>query len=412
MPLPPPPKKRASTLSIDDIPLSVSPKTAEPSENTSASATSKRRKRAAAPQDPVIGNHVGQTVIASVVPAAPSVLPVAAKKPAITTTRSAVTASVAAPNIKTRKQARPSSADARKLFVLDTNVLMHDPTCLFRFEEHDIYLALVVLEEMDSHKKGTNEVARNVRQASRMLDALVATMPKEKLVDGLPLDALGNKEAIGRLFFQTRLLDYKLPMQALPQSKADNQILGVVAALEKHHPEREVVLVSKDINMRVKARALGLAAEDYENDKALGDDEMLYAGTLVLPARFWDTQPENIESWKEGAHTFYRVHGSLVQQMLINQFVYFEQPGETSLYARVTEIRGDSAVLKTLRDCAHPKQSAWGVTARNREQNFAMNLLLDPEIDLVTLAGNAGTGKTLLALACGLTQVLDERRYS
>ena len=139
--------------------------------------------------------------------------------------------------------------------------------------------------------------------------------------------------------------------------------------------------------MRVKARALGLAAEDYENDKALGDDEMLYAGTLVLPARFWDTQPENIESWKEGAHTFYRVHGSLVQQMLINQFVYFEQPGETSLYARVTEIRGDSAVLKTLRDCAHPKQSAWGVTARNREQNFAMNLLLDPEIDLVTLAG-------------------------
>ena len=412
MPLPPPPKKRASTLSIDDIPLSVSPKTAEPSENTSASATRKRRKRAAAPQDPVIGNHVGQTVIASVVPAAPSVLPVAAKKPAITTTRSAVTASVAAPNIKTRKQARPSSADARKLFVLDTNVLMHDPTCLFRFEEHDIYLALVVLEEMDSHKKGTNEVARNVRQASRMLDALVATMPKEKLVDGLPLDALGNKEAIGRLFFQTRLLDYNLPMQALPQSKADNQILGVVAALEKHHPEREVVLVSKDINMRVKARALGLAAEDYENDKALGDDEMLYAGTLVLPARFWDTQPENIESWKEGAHTFYRVHGSLVQQMLINQFVYFEQPGETSLYARVTEIRGDSAVLKTLRDCAHPKQSAWGVTARNREQNFAMNLLLDPEIDLVTLAGNAGTGKTLLALACGLTQVLDERRYS
>ena len=158
---------------------------------------------------------------------------------------------MAAQNTKTRKQARPSSADARKLFVLDTNVLMHDPTCLFRFEEHDIYLALVVLEEMDSHKKGTNEVARNVRQASRMLDALVATMPKEKLVDGLPLDALGNKEATGRLFFQTRLLDYNLPMQALPQSKADNQILGVVAALEKPHPEREVVLVSKDINLRV-----------------------------------------------------------------------------------------------------------------------------------------------------------------
>jgi len=174
-----------------------------------------------------------------------------------------------------------------------------------------------------------------------------------------------------------------------------------VAALEKQHPQRQVVLVSKDINMRVKARALGLAAEDYESDKALGDDEVLYSGTLVLPAHFWETQPKKIESWQEGMHTFYRVHGPLVQQMLINQFVYFEQPGEANLYTQVVEIRGDSAVLRTLRDCTHPKQAAWGVTARNREQNFAMNLLLDPEIDLVTLAGHAGTGKTLLALACG-----------
>lgn len=428
MPLPPPPQKRASVLqknSFADAPVAKSKKSAV---------------AAVAAADGQEADAVVYKKRASVVSALTSAPPASAPTP--TSTQAATPTPVAAPasaaksrvpkvqvvatapagvrpatqatsRPATRKSAAPkAAAGVRKLFVLDTNVLMHDPTCLFRFEEHDVYLALIVLEEMDSHKKGANEVARNVRQASRMLDALVATAPKDQLGDGMPLSAIGNKEATGRLFFQTQMLDYSLPLNALPQGKADNQILGVVAALEKQHAGREVVLVSKDINMRVKARALGLAAEDYQNDKALQDDELLYNGMLALPANFWDTQPEQMESWKEGAHTFYRIHGALVQQLLINQFVYFEQPGETSLYARVVEIRGSSAVLKTLRDCTHPKQSAWGVTARNREQNFAMNLLLDPDIDFVTMAGNAGTGKTLLALACGLTQVLDERRYS
>ena len=396
MPLPPPPKKRATMLSIDDT-LTDRPaakKTApspavKPSAMAAPKAQSDKRQASKA-------SSAAKTVAAAVADTA-----VAPPPPATT----AVPAKKHKPPVKV-------APATRKLFVLDTNVLMHDPTCLFRFEEHDIYLALIVLEEMDSHKKGSNEVARNVRQASRMLDALVASAPKKELTEGIALDATGYREATGDLFFQTRVQDYSLPTNALPQGKADNQILGVVAALEKQHPQRQVVLVSKDINMRVKARALGLAAEDYENDKALGDDELLYNGMLVLPADFWDTQAEHIESWQEGMHTFYRIHGPLVQNMLINQFVYFEQAGEASLYAQVTEIRGDSAVLKTLRDCTHPKQAAWGVTARNREQNFAMNLLLDPDIDLVTITGHAGTGKTLLALACGLTQVLEERRYT
>ncbi len=406
MPLPPAPKKRASILAVDAAPSKRTASAKAPSDKTRkaraadapgtpASKTDKRK--AAAPQASPLGVQASAPAPASAAPVAAATTPAQL---------------MAAPLAKTRKVPTRVPPAARKLFVLDTNVLMHDPTCLFRFEEHDIYLALIVLEEMDSHKKGSNEVARNVRQASRMLDALVASAPKEELTEGIPLDATGHREATGDLFFQTRLLDYSLPTQALPQGKADNQILGVVAALEKQHPQRQVVLVSKDINMRVKARALGLAAEDYENDKALADDELLYTGTLVLPADFWDTQAENIESWQEGMHTFYRVYGPLVQHMLVNQFVYFEQAGEASLYAQVTEIRGDSAVLRTLRDCTHPKQAAWGVTARNREQNFAMNLLLDPDIDLVTITGHAGTGKTLLALACGLTQVLEERRYT
>lgn len=297
-----------------------------------------------------------------------------------------------------------------KLFVLDTNVLMHDPMCLFRFEEHDIFLPMIVLEELDGHKKGMTEVARNARQTSRTLDALAGAQGAD-IGKGLKLDTTGHPEAGGCLFFQTKPLDYTLPM-SLPQGKADNQILGVVEALRKEYAPREVVLVSKDINMRVKARALGLATDDYQNDKTLEDGDLLYSGSLALPADFWTRQSKTIESWQQGSHTFYRITGPIVGSLLINQFVFFEAPGEPPLYARVTEIRAKTAVLKTLKDYNHLKNAVWGVTTRNREQNFAMNLLMDPEVDFVTLAGTAGTGKTLMALASGLTQVLDDRRYT
>jgi Predicted ATPase related to phosphate starvation-inducible protein PhoH len=237
--------------------------------------------------------------------------------------------------------------------VLDTNVLLHDPSCLFRFEEHDIFLPMVVLEELDAHKKGTTEVARNGRQASRTLDALAALHAGDMAL-GLRLDATGQRTAKGHLFFQTAPLDYPLPT-SLPPGKADNQILGVVEALRKLHAPREVVLVSKDINMRVKARALGLTAEDYQNDKVLEDGDLLYAGVLALPPDFWSRAGKHIESWQNGAHTYYRIGGPLVAQLLINQFVYFEAPGEPSLFARVVEIRDKSAVLQTLTDYGSPK---------------------------------------------------------
>ena len=297
-----------------------------------------------------------------------------------------------------------------KLFVLDTNVLMHDPMSLFRFEEHDIFLPMIVLEELDGHKKGMTEVARNARQVSRTLDAL-AGAPGADMSKGLKLDGTGHRGAGGRLFFQTQPLNYTLP-SSLPQGKADNQILGVVGALGEAKKPQEVVLVSKDINMRVKARALGLPTDDYQNDKTLEDGDLLYSGAMALPLDFWDKHGKTVESWQQGTHTFYRVTGPAVPSMLVNQFVYFEAPGEPTLFARVTEIRDKTAVLKTLKDYAHAKNAVWGVCTRNREQTFAMNLLMDPEVDLVTLAGTAGTGKTLMALAAGLTQVLDERRYS
>jgi len=320
------------------------------------------------------------------------------------------TAALAAKARPVSSARRSRKAGPSRLFVLDTNVLLHDPTSLFRFEEHDVFLPMIVLEELDGHKKGMTEVARNGRQTSRTLDALVAQQGGD-LTRGIALSSTGHTAARGLMFFQTEPLNNELP-SSLPQGKADNQILGVVQALRDKHPQREVILVSKDINMRVKARALGLAAEDYENDKTLDDGELLYSGALALPSDFWTRQSKTIESWQNGSHTFYRVSGPSVAQFHINQFVYFEAPGEPSLYARVTEIQGKTAVLRTLKDYAHLKNAVWGVTSRNREQNFAMNLLLDPEVDFVTLTGTAGTGKTLMALAAGLTQVLDDRRYT
>jgi len=299
------------------------------------------------------------------------------------------------------------------LFVLDTNVLMHDPASLFRFAEHDLYLPMTTLEELDNHKKGMSEVARNARTVSRSLDQLIAGT-SGTLDDGIPLDKLGHQDVSGKLYFQTHLTTATLP-EGLPEGKGDNLILAVVSELQQKHADKEVVLVSKDINMRIKARALGLPAEDYFNDQVLEDRDLMYSGVMTLPADFWPKHGKSMESWADtkSGTMFYRVSGPLVPSMLVNQFVYQENPdGSTPFYAQVREVNGKSALLQTLRDFSHQKNNVWSVTARNREQNFAMNLLMNPEVDFVTLLGQAGTGKTLLALAAGLEQVLDSKRYN
>ncbi|MEO7128847.1 MAG: PhoH family protein [Rhodoferax sp.] len=409
MPLPPAPTRRASLLAPEayDAPARTPARTSRKAQveddTTSADGGAlnlvpgERTSSASAPR----AEH----------PTAfqPSAHPASLRSPQQADVSTPKKSSVAVPQPDVRPK-KPKGLGLAKLFVLDTNVLLHDPMCLFRFEEHDIFLPMIVLEELDAHKKGMTEVARNARQTSRSLDTLAGTQGAD-FGNGLKLDTTGHREAGGKLFFQTQTLDYTLPI-SLPQGKADNQILGVVQALRKQYAPREVVLVSKDINMRVKARALGLPTDDYQNDKTLDDGDLLYSGSLALPLDFWARHGKTMESWQSGSYTFYRISGPIVPNLLINQFVYFEAPGEPSLYARVTEIRAKTAVLKTLKDYGHLKNSVWGVTTRNREQNFAMNVLMDPEVDFVTLTGNAGTGKTLMALASGLTQVLDDRRYT
>ena len=305
--------------------------------------------------------------------------------------------------------------DGRRLFVLDTNVLMHDPTSIFRFEEHDVYIPMTVLEELDAHKKGLSEASRNVRQVSRFLDDMMRDASKEQIDKGLPLPNEfsgnhGQKPSTGRLFFQTRQLANFLP-DSLPGSGNDNAILAQTLALQKEHDDDvRVILVSKDINLRIKAAVLGVHAEDYYSDKTLEDTDVLYSGITALPADFWERHGKDMRSWKEADRTFYEISGPAVREWQPNQGVYEDSP--EGIEGIVRKINGDTAVIELLRDYRSERHNLWGITGRNREQNFALNLLMDPEIDFVTILGPAGTGKTLLALAAGLMQTLETNRFA
>ncbi len=299
------------------------------------------------------------------------------------------------------------------LFVLDTNVLMHDPSAIFRFEEHDIFLPMVVLEELDNGKKGMSEVARNVRQISRFLDELMQGVTKEQIDAGIPIPGVHKplgaaNTSSGRIFFQTRPLPSLLP-ETLPGNKPDNTILATTLALQKERPDVHVTLVTKDINLRIKAAVVGIHAEDYYNDRTVDDVDLLFTGLARLPDDFWETHSREMESWQESGRTFYRLSGPLVSGWYPNQCIFTEQ--DDNFEARVMRVDGDDAIIEVLRDYRSPRNAVWGITARNREQNFALNLLLDPEVDFVTLLGAAGTGKTLLALAAGLTQTLERNSY-
>jgi PhoH-like ATPase len=308
------------------------------------------------------------------------------------------------------------SKSSRRMFVLDSSVLMHDPTALFRFQEHDLYLPMVVLEELDNSKKGLSEVARNARQVSRFLDELIVQQESGDIEQGLELNkihsTLGNGHAptnvSGRLYFQTQSQTATLPA-TLAAFKADNSILAAVIALRDSRPEQSATLVTKDINLRVKARALGIPAEDYFNDQVLDDVNLLPTGMNTLPADFWETHGKHMESWQEEGRTFYRVSGPLAPTWLPGQCLHLNDASD--FQAIVRKLDGQDAIIELATQFMNPKNSVWGINARNMGQNFALNFLMDPNIDFVTLMGNAGTGKTLLTLAAGLAQTLDMNRY-
>ncbi|HET6631591.1 MAG TPA: PhoH family protein [Rhodanobacteraceae bacterium] len=297
------------------------------------------------------------------------------------------------------------SAARKRIYALDTNVLLHDPASLFRFEEHDVFIPMTVLEELDEKKIGGSEVARNARQASRFLSGLIERGNGNGITDGLPLTTpeglkLSRSGEQGRLYFQH--------LSGNGNGKADNRILAAVVDLRDQHPDAAVILVTKDINLRIKATIQGLTAEDYENDRALDDFALLFPGSAQLDADFWEQHPE-VRSWSDHGRTYYEVKPLEGNGWYPNECLWM--PAENGVELRVLDVDEDKARLVLLDDHTHASRSVWGISARNREQNFALNVLMDPDVDFVTLLGNAGTGKTLLALAAGLAQVMDQQRY-
>src|SRR5689334_1688665 len=297
---------------------------------------------------------------------------------------------------------------SKRIYVLDTNVLMHDPTALFKFEEHDVFIPMMVLEELDNGKKGHTEAARNARQVSRFLNELIEAHGSNNVEGGVALaPPSGLKlrdEAVGKLLFQLKPVEAgKRFGTVLP----DNLILGSILQLREDHPGTPVVLVSKDINLRIKASICNVAAEDYENDRAIDDFNLLFTGATELPADFWEKHEGNLRSWTEKGRTFYEVRRQPDDGWFPNQYLYL--PGDDEVEMKVARLDGEKVVLQIVDD--YRKHQVWGINARNREQNFAFNALMDPEIDFVTLLGTAGTGKTLLALAAGLAQTMDVQRY-
>ncbi len=304
---------------------------------------------------------------------------------------------------------------SKRIYVLDTNVLMHDPTALFKFEEHDVYLPMQVIEELDNAKKGTSEASRNARQVSRFLNELIESQGTDKIASGITLARpqglqLRGAQSIGKLRFQTRDFDSGKRFGAVIP---DNHILGAILALKEEEPGVPVVFVSKDINLRIKASIAGLVSEDYENDRALDDFSLLYTGATALPEDFWQRHGKDLKSWTDKGRTYYEIargdDDAQGDSWYPNQFLYL--PGDAEAELRVAKVGEHKVTLQIVDDYRHSQHAVWGILARNREQNFALNALMDPDIDFVTLLGTAGTGKTLLALAAGLAQTMDQQRY-
>lgn len=279
----------------------------------------------------------------------------------------------------------------KKTYVLDTNVLLHDPLSLFQFEEHDVVIPAIVLEELDGKKRNMDEVGRNARETSRLLDQLRTS---GKLHDGVPL------ENGGRLFVEIgheRQVD--IPFDVMTN---DNRILLVALKLMKqyeHDVGRKVVVVSKDILVRVKADAIGIDAEDYLTDHIV-DTTDLYAGY------------REIEVDQSLIDEFYKVRQlpttALTKQVLYpNSFVVLK-----SNVSKASALAVVDSLQPILRPLALDADHIWGIHPRNVQQRMALDLLLRDDIPFVTLLGKAGTGKTLLALAAGLSLVEDEQRYN
>lgn len=303
-------------------------------------------------------------------------------------------------------QAVVTAIDERPIYyILDTNVLIHDPNALLNFEEHNVVIPMTVLEELDNLKSGRNALAADCRQAIRAIDDILGHATPEEIEEGIPIHRGEKSEPQGTLsILMTQAPDN---LAVLPTHLNDNKIINDIALLKKHFPENRTVLVTKDINMRLKARGCGLESEDYQNDQLVSDIGLLNEGYIEFEGSFWN-QVDKVKAEKKEGYNYYQVpRTGPLKDICTNQYL-LDGEGFT---ARVVEVRDDTLLLRHLDHHRLMEQEAWGLHPRDVYQALALDLLLDPDIHLVSLSGSAGSGKTILALAAAIEMTASTRQY-
>lgn len=280
------------------------------------------------------------------------------------------------------------TTETPKLYVLDTNVLLHDHEAIYKFEEHDVILPIVVLEEIDKFKKGSDSINFQAREFIRHLDELTEN---RLFKGGVPINDQG-----GKLFIEIANQHSELVKHAFSMEKADNRILAVADQMRKTHENRDVIIVSKDINLRMKAKALGLMAQDYRNDK-IRDIQEMYTGIKLVE----NIDPALISRFYEEPFEIPIEDIPLEEEPVAHQYFIFRSGSYSALAHYNPQTFHFERVYKA---------QAYSIEPRNSEQTFALDALLRDEVKLVTITGKAGTGKTLLALAAALEQRSDYRQ--
>lgn len=295
-------------------------------------------------------------------------------------------------------------ATGTKLYVLDTNVLIHDPNAILNFEEHQVIIPLTVLEELDKLKTGHNSLAADCRQAIRMINTVLGDASPEQIEEGVPIYRASSERPLGKISI---LMDLeKKSHEHLPETLNDNKIINSLVSLQSRRAE-PVILVSKDINMRLKARACGVEAEDYHNDQLVDDIDLLPMGYLEFPGSFWE-RVQKVETRQDNGLTLHILPRSAeLASLNLNEFIL----DELGFIGRIIEIQSDTLTLRDLSKSRLDEQEAWGLMPRDRYQSLALHLLMDPEIHLVNLTGAAGSGKTILALAAAIEMTVASKRF-
>ncbi|ASO30013.1 ribonuclease [Vibrio anguillarum] len=293
----------------------------------------------------------------------------------------------------------------RKLFVLDTNILLHEPLAIYSFQEHDVVIPMTVLEELDRIKDSKRDVARDARVAIRALEHLFHDATPDEITEGIPFSKEASKTGTISI-----LADFELQetVKAFADKAGDNRILNAVLYLQAKRAPRAVVLITKDINMRLRAKGAGVRyVEDYRTDQLIDDVQYLTKGFQVREGNFWNNVDE-VESRTVGGKAFHTLDKAPFDPTFINQYVI---DAKSDFAARVHEINAEKITLLDIGRERMMHRKAWDITPKNIYQAMALDALLDPSIDLVILTGAAGSGKTLLAMAAALEQTIEKKMF-